>query len=211
MSNRVKSLLGEDEDTEPQRLDHDLGDWAEIRHGGVGVEWLAGAFGMDRRKVKQRIAGVKPLGMHKTPTGMRPVYSLREVAGYLCPRPEDLEAALKNMTSADLPSKLQKDVWDAKLKELQWRERAGELWRSEDVAQVLGETFMAIKSQVTLWVDQIEERSPIPPDVRERLVKLTDALQKDIHNRLVAMPARSRRKSVADLEGDSTGTDNGDV
>lgn len=166
---------------------------------------------MDRRKVKQRIAGVKPIGTHKTATGVRPVYSLRDVAGYLCPRPEDLEAALRNMTSSDLPSKLQKDVWDAKLKELQWRERAGELWRSDDVAKVLGETFMAIKNQVSLWVDQIEERGPIPPEVRERLLLLTDGLQKDIHKSLVTMPARSRRPSIAELEADDQSADSGDV
>jgi hypothetical protein len=201
MRDRVKSLLGEDENETHQ--DTPLGDWSHVRHGGVGIEWLAGAFGMDRRKVKQRIAGVKPIGKHKTATGYRPVWSLREVAGYLAPRPRDLEAALRNMNSTDLPSKLQKDVWDARLKELAWREKAGDLWRTEDVALVFGEVFLTIKGQVSLWVDQLDEVSSLSEENRARLTQLTDSLQREIHQKLIEMPKKRQTRSAVAHEEDS--------
>lgn len=201
MSDRVKSLLGDDTEDDAEAVPAlTLGDWAAVRHTGVGIDWLAGAFGMDRRKVKQRIAGVKPIGNHKTATGVRPVWSLRDVAGYLCPRPEDLEAALRNMNSTDLPSKLQKDIWDARIKELNWRERAGDLWRTEDVALVLGEVFLTIKGQVSLWVDQLDEVHGLSDESRTHLTRLTDNLQKEIHSKLVEMPAKRQTRSVADIE-----------
>lgn len=187
---------------EPEVKDFDPGDWAEVRHQGVGVDWLAGAFRMDRRKVRAKLGGLKPMGEHKTPTGMRPVYDLREAAAYLVPNIEGLSHAIRNMKTSDLPPDLQKDVWDARLKELQWREKAGELWPTENVVEVFSDTFMNMKGQLRMWVDQLADTTFLSEDQRRRLIEMVDALQADLYARLVEMPSQ---KSTPSVLGDEDG------
>ena len=202
MSRDVDDLLGRDTETEEP---WSPGDWAQVGQNGVGVDWLSGAFRMDRRKVRAKLATCKPIGERKTPTGVRPVYDLREAASYLSPNRDNIADALRSMKSSDLPSQLQKDVWDARLKELKWRELAGELWRTEDVLAVFGEVFMSMKGQMQLWVDQLAETTTLDDDQRRRLTEMVDALQADIHLRLVEQPKQKATRSVADLEAEGDG------
>lgn len=173
------------------------GDWALIRTHGVGIDWLAGAFRMDRRKVRAKLAPLKPLGQHKTPTGTRPVYDLREASAYLSPNIEQIHEAIRNMSASDLPPGLQTDVWDARLKEMKWREQAGELYRADDVREVFADTFKTIKQTMQLWADNLDRGTELPPGVRAKLIVMVDGLQDEIHKALVEMPKKKQTKPIA--------------
>jgi len=186
MSRSIDDLLGtDDEPAEP----FEIGNWADVRHRGVGIDWLAGAFGMDRRRVRSKLAGLKPIGEHKTPTGMRPLWDLREAAAHLVPSSQAVQMAIRDMKASDLPPDLQKEVWDARLKEMQWREKAGELWPTEGVIDVLGEAFKRLKTTLQLVPDQIERDMELPPTIRTKITDIIDRLQVDLHATLVEMPA----------------------
>ena len=208
MSSRdINELLGISGD--PEVPEFEPGDWAKVRHTGVGIDWLAGAFGMDRRRVRAKIAGLKPIGMSKRgPGGEKPLYSLREAAGYLVPNNSAVSEAIRNMKAGDLPVDLQKDVWDARLKELQWRKLAGELWPTESVVEVLGDAFKNMKQSIQLWADNVESEIELQPEVRARIIEMADALQNDLHSALVAMPSKKQTPSVeAEVPKPSDGDD----
>lgn len=173
------------------------GDWALVRTHGVGVDWLAGAFRMDRRKVRAKLAPVKPIGQHKTPTGTRPVYDLREASAYLSPNIEQIHEAIRNMSASDLPPGLQTDVWDARLKEMKWREQAGELYRAEDVREVFADVFKTIKTTMQLWADALERNGDLPPALRGKIVEMADSLQDQIHSELMKMPAKKQTRPLS--------------
>jgi len=171
-------------------------DWAQVRHAGVGIDWLSGAFEMDRRKVRVRLAGCPIMEHRKAKSGTYPVYRLRDAAAYLVPGHAAVAEAIRNMNSSDLPPDLQKDVWDARLKEIKWREQAGELWRTSDVTEVLAETFKVMRQSIQLWADGLEAETDLPPEVRSRIIEMSDQLQAELHQRLVEMPKLRQTLSV---------------
>lgn len=186
MSRTIDDILGNDEEPAPEPFE--MGNWAEVRHRGVGIDWLSGAFGMDRRRVRAKLAGLNPIGEHKTPTGMRPVWDLREAAAHLVPSSQAVQMAIRDMKASDLPPDLQKEVWDARLKEMQWREKAGELWPTDSVINILGEAFKRLKTTLQLVPDQIERDMELAPAIRTRITEIIDQLQVDLHSSLVEMP-----------------------
>ncbi len=91
---------------------------------------LAQLFGVHRNTVTARLRDAVPDGSHKT----NATYCLPTVAHLLI----DTDAILAIKTDvapANMPPDMAKDYWDAQLKEQQFRQRDGELWRdaSEDV------------------------------------------------------------------------------
>lgn len=188
MTSRGRDLLGFEDDPEDEpssQEDWRPGDWADVRKG-VNLDWLAGAFRMDRRKTRSRIAGCKVIGRGSNNSAL---YDLREAASHLVPNVASVMAAVREMKSGDLPASLQKDVWDARLKELSWREKAGELWPTIAVAEVLSDTFKTMKQSMQLWVDNLEREDDLDPALRAKIVAMVDALQTDIHGRLVELPS----------------------
>jgi hypothetical protein len=104
--------------------------------------------------------------------------------------------AIRNMNSSDLPPDLQKDVWDARLKEIKWRELAGELWRTSDVTEVLAETFKVMRQSIQLWADNLETETELPPEIRSRIIEMADILQAELHQKLVEMPKLKQTRSI---------------
>jgi hypothetical protein len=160
--------------------------------GGVTVGWLSKVFGMDPSTVKKRLADC-PV-MHRRKAGY--VYDLKVASAYLVKPVFDVRKYLEGMKPAELPAQLQKDYWDALLKRQSWEERAGQLWRTEAVLEVLGEAFKTLKFTIQLWADQLEQTKGLSPDQRELLNKMTDRLQADLHARLVELPSKRQTMSV---------------
>jgi len=105
----------------------------------------------------------------------------------------------------DLPPKINSAFWDAQAKRQKVEEVAGDLWRTEDVRDVLGNLFQTIKFTVQLWGDQIERMHGLSPEQRQALTVATDQLQKDIFEQLVenarlrrTLPEKERLPDVID-------------
>lgn len=173
----------------------------EDMHAGVTVSWLCQVFHMDPKVVKQRLADCPPL--HRRKAGY--VYDLAQAARYLVPPAMSPEQFVKTMKASDLPPHFQQTFWDAALKRQKWEENAGQLWRTEKVREVLGDTFQTIKFTIQLWAETVERETGLTSDQRTALVKLTDSLQQEIYDRLVeqasAKNTGSQRSELPDMIG----------
>lgn len=169
----------------------------------VSISFLSMVWRTNVTTAKRRLAALAPIAHHR---GNQPLYDFVQASQYLVKPRVDMREFVKKMDAADLPTSLQKDVWDARLKEQKWRQQAGDLWPTEDVLEVLGEAFQRLKTTTQLWVDQISEANTLPDPIRKDLQKRVDGLQADLHNALVELPkARSTPSQVGELEDDILG------
>ncbi|AWY09501.1 putative terminase small subunit [Ruegeria phage vB_RpoS-V16] len=165
----------------------------------VSITFLADVLQRDKKTVAKRLAGLAPMGHHR---GNIPLYDFRQALEYLVTPRFNAAEAIKKMGTDDLPLGLQKDVWDARLKQQKWMLQAGDLWKTEDVLEVLGETFQRLKTTTQLWIDQLSEGHSLPAEVRTELSRMVDGLQTDLHRSLVEMPKeRATRAQLAEIEG----------
>ncbi|SON54329.1 hypothetical protein HDIA_0788 [Hartmannibacter diazotrophicus] len=167
---------------------------------GVSVDWLAAAFGMNRKDVA---SALRPCPI-KSRKGVRKFYDLRTAAGYLVRPERELSAALASLKADDLPERLRESFWNAKMKELKFRAAAGDLWSTASVLDVLGETFKAIKKATQLWADTVEESLGLTPDQRNLVVELSDRLMSDIQTSLVHQAQSSATESYLATLDDET-------
>lgn len=165
----------------------------------VSISFLADVLGRDKGTVRKRLAGLPAMDYHR---GNTPLYDFRQALEYLVTPRFNASEAIKRLGTDDLPTSLQKDVWDAKLKKQQWEEKAKDLWRTEDVMKVLGEAFLRLRTTTQLWSDQLGENHALPPEVRSDLTKMVDGLQSDLHKTLVEMPKKRTTKSqIGEIDG----------
>lgn len=158
----------------------------------MSVTFLATALGMGPRTVQKKLAECPPIGSSRN----APLYDFKQAMPYLIkPKATDIREALKTLSDGDLPTSLQKDVWDARIKEQTWRSRAGELWKTEDVLEVLGDAFQALASTTKLWTDQIADKQDLPNETRQALMQRVDDLNEMLHQRLVEMPREKQTLS----------------
>lgn len=169
---------------------------------GVTVSWLAQVFGMDPKTVKAKLADCPPL--HRRKAGY--VYHLPTACRYLIPPAISAEQYIKTMKPSDLPTAFQQSFWDAALKRQKWEENAGQLWRTDRVREVLGQTFQTIKFTVQLWADTLERQTGLTLEQRELLTQLVDGLQEEIYKALVTQAAEkktpSQRGELNEMLGD---------
>lgn len=158
---------------------------------GVTVSWLAQVFGMDPKTVKAKLADCPPL--HRRKAGY--VYHLPTACRYLIPPAISAEQYIKTMKPSDLPTAFQQSFWDAALKRQKWEENAGQLWRTDRVREVLGQTFQTIKFTVQLWADTLERQTGLTLEQRELLTQLVDGLQEEIYKALVTQAAEKKTPS----------------
>lgn len=174
----------------------DIGDVAN----GVTATWLASALGSSIGTVRVRLAKCR-----SRKVGSLIVYDLKEAMEFLVKPQIDIAKYLKDLKKDDLPEVLRESYWSALLKRQQWEVNAKELWHTEDVSTVLGDTFQAIKFAIQLWVDDMERETSITPAQYAFLVKKTDALQALIHKSLVSAFAEKATPSSAGKEAEKHG------
>lgn len=160
---------------------------------GVTSTWLAQALGMSVKIARGRLANCPA-----TKRNGKIVYTLREALPYLVKPKLDADT-IKKLRPGDLPDQLRDSYWSAKLKQQQWEENAKHLWRDEDVLEVFGATFQAIKFAVQLWVDDLEREIAVTPAQVKFLVQKADELQQKVYDELIKVPAqRATKSSVED-------------
>lgn len=169
---------------------------------GVTVSWFAQVFGMDPKTVKQRLADCPPL--HKRKAGY--VYHLPTACRYLVPPALSTEQFVKNMKPSDLPTAFQQTFWDAALKRQKWEENAGQLWRTDRVREVLGQTFQTMKFTMQLWADTLEQQTGLSSEQRLLLTKMVDGLQEEIYKALVEQASKGKTGPQKEELSDMVGT-----
>lgn len=155
-----------------------MANMADSALGGVTVAFLAQVFNMDQAKCKRKLVNCPvKLRQRRGTMQTRHLYDLATAASYLVEARIDPEDIIKSLRREDLPPSISTAYWDAQLKRQQWEEKAGQLWRTETIAGVIGSMFQTIKFTVQLWADTLERQTGLSEDQRELLNTLTDELQ----------------------------------
>lgn len=178
----------------------DLGD---VVHG-VTADWLAGVLSSSVGTVRVKLAKCpfRKIGSHK-------VYNVATAMEYLIKPQMDIERYLKTLKKDDLPEVLRESYWSALLKRQQWEINAKELWHTEDVMTVFGETMQTIKFAIKLWVDDMEREVAITPKQSAFLIKKCDELQDQIYQKLVGQHANRKTTSSAGIHQETQEDDFG--
>jgi hypothetical protein len=204
-------LLGggeEESDIDPAPHGRDfslkMADVHEVQRG-VTVAWLCQAFTLGRNVVLAKLAGCPAM---RTMKHGGKVYDLRIAATYLVKPKLNVATYIKNLDPADLPEKLKREFWAARLAEQRWRRQAGELWASEDVIAVFGEVFKLIKSKTQLWADEVDSIDTLSDPQREKIVDLVTDLLGHIFKSLEDLEtAKATPSQIAEGEDDQEEVD----
>lgn len=162
----------------------------------VGQNFLAMVLGLNPETVRKRLRRVKPIG-YGSGAQRRPVYDFRKVLPYLIKSEMDAATLLETINPNDLPPSINKTIWEAKRIKLKYEIEAGEAWATEDVLEVFGTVFMAIKDRTKLWVDDLREqcKGMTVDEVFGALQEHIDAYQAALHSDLIEIPQRRATQS----------------
>src|SRR5690625_2162059 len=166
-------------------------------YGGVSSNWLATMFGHDKNTIQKKLAKANLEIVGRRNGG--PLYRLADAAPYLVKPEVDLVEYVKGLRPHDLPPMLNDAYWSAMLKRQKWEENARDLWRSEDVLEVLGDLNFQVRNTVNLWVEDVDRLDALTPKQRQIINERADDLLQLFYNMLVELPTkRSTKPSVAE-------------
>lgn len=159
---------------------------------GYPMRWFQVVFSVERKTVSKAVEGLRPVKI--TQNNIK-YYHVKDVAARLVTPKMSREEYFEDLTPDELPEHLRETYWNVQAKSQRVREAAGELWRTTDVIEVLGETFKHIKNTIMLWCDTIEEQVGITDEQREIIIRLGDDLQNEIHKAVIERANISRTRS----------------
>lgn len=164
---------------------------------GVTPAWLASAFGLPLTTVRSRLGACPVL----RGSGRAPVYDLKVAAQYLVDPVLSVKEYLRTIKPEELPENHRESYWAMMLKKQTWLRKAGNLWPTEAVLEVLGETFKTIKNETLLWTDTVNEAKELDEVQRNVVQQLVDNLLKNIHDQLIAKAKKgSTRSQIAEAD-----------
>ena len=194
-----RDIMGDSFTDAESDLDY-LADGSVRPENGVNVAWLCQAFGVSRRTVINRLAGVRPIRL-----GARhaPIYAIADAAPRLVKAEINYVEALKNMRPQDLPPMLQAVFWDAMIKKLDWEKKAKHLWHTSDVLDVLTDLFSTIRVTMQLWPEQLEKAQQLSDAQLKFIRDSVDSLQGELYEKMTSRATMSQTGPVADLPPDA--------
>lgn len=153
-----------------------------IIYEGCSLSQLATIFDLDNREIARKIHGLGPCGERMG----YPIYKLADAAVYLVPpNKRDISDAIKRMSPRDLPPSLTKEFWAAQQARANFEEDQGDLWRTGEVVEVLGEVFKTSRMSLLLMRDQVERQSELTDQQRDIIQALIDGVLNEMSNSLV--------------------------
>lgn len=173
-------------------------DVAEI-YGGVSANWLATMFGADKNTIKKKLAKANLEIVGRRNGG--PLYRLADAAPHLVKPEIDLVEYIKGLRPNDLPPMLNDAYWSAMLKRQKWEENAADLWRTEDVLEVLGDLNFQVRNTVNLWVEDIDRLEALSDKQRQGITRQADQLLQLFYKMLIELPTKRKTQPSISEEG----------
>lgn len=169
---------------------------------GVSQKWFMAVFKLDRKTVVRALDGIKPIRISNSGNAY---YAVRDVVPRLVAPEMSIAEYIATLSPEQLPEQLRETYWNVQIKSQKVRIAAGDLWRTFEVIEVLGEVFKHVKNTIMLWPDTIEEQLGVMTlEQRHLLITLTDNLQKEIHTTVVEQAklhrTRSQLKEIEDAD-----------
>lgn len=155
----------------------------DLVHGGLPITTLAQIFGLDTKDAQRRIVGkVMPVQDVKSKIAK---YRLRDAAPHLIDVKFDVEAAIKKLPPSKIPPSLQDAFWKAQLSRQKFESNRGELWATHRVIETFAAAFKAVRMQILMFVDIVEQRDELSDKQRQIIQKLSDDLLDGLQKALV--------------------------
>jgi hypothetical protein len=152
-------------------------------------------FGVTRRTVQRKLAGMKPTGKR----GVHDTWQIRDVAGKFV-RPEgDMEEWIKSARPTDLPPELHKEFWNALRAKQKFLVDEGGLWQTERVVQVIGEMIQVVRTGLLLVPDELERRARLTDEQRDQVQNTVDDVLNELRKKI--KEHFDREATPADLPG----------
>lgn len=186
-------LIGNSEPKEEIRLDI-----AEV-YGGVSANWLATMFGHDKNTIKKKLAKANLEIVGRRNGG--PLYRLADAAPHLVKPEVDLVEYVRGLRPNDLPPILNDAYWSAMIRRQKWEENARDLWRTEDVLEVLGDLNFQVRNTVNLWVEEVDRVEALSQEQRDVIVAQADRLLQLFYDMLVELPRKRKTYSSEAEDG----------
>jgi hypothetical protein len=183
--------LEDDLDADPSIEDEPLS-VEQVRHyviAGLAVSDMAKLLRVEVRKVQEAIAACKPTGKRR---GVA-IFAVADVAPLVLKPQIDIESYIRSLKPKDLPPALQKAFWDAQEARQSFEEKAGNLWHTHRVLEVIGKFVMIVRQRVVLAVDQVDRMTPLTDEQRKLVQGLLDGMLAEL------------QKGVAEAFKDYTG------
>lgn len=145
-----------------------------IIYDGANLSQLGSLFRMDHRVLVEKLTkgGCKPNG---TRNGVD-IYAVHEVAPYLVRPAYDIEEYLKRMHHNDLPKHVTKEFWAGLRSRQEYETRAGNLWPTSRVVEVMGGLMKQIKMSARLMSDQVDRQAELSDRQRQIVKAQCDAM-----------------------------------
>lgn len=151
-----------------------------IIYEGATIRQLAIMFRADPKVVSRKVAGLVPVGRRRGNN----VYRVDEAASRLVKPGYDIERYIREMNHTDLPPLLAKEFWNAQRARQTFEENEGDLWRTADVVQALGEAFNTCRMALLLIPDAVERQTGLTDQQRVVIKSLVDGALADLRHKL---------------------------
>lgn len=148
---------------------------------GANITQLGKLFRMERRDITPKIMDVPPVGER----GGYPIYAVHEVAPYLVKPLYDVETYLRRMNFKDLPKELSKEFWNGQRAKQDFDIKAGNLWETEKVIELMGEALKTLRMAMLLIPDTVARQAGLSESQRKVVQECVDSTLNDLANLLV--------------------------
>lgn len=164
----------------------------------VGITFMASVLGVETRRLLHKLSRCPSVGTNKKGA---PLYMFKDAIRY-CVEPKiDMAQWIKSQSATSLPPMINKNFWEAERTKMRVKAEAGELWHTNDVLQVYGEAAMAIKNEMTLWIENLPGSQELTTEQYDALRKKVIELQQTITDVMVNKPSETKTRSyLADIE-----------
>ena len=186
-------------------------DYEEELFNGMTVPRLAQLFRLDRRTVTEKLRPLRPTGERRG----APTYHVADAAPYLVDPIVDIAKYLAEVGPGELPAALQAQYWNAQNSKLKYKEQSGDLWRTQQVLDVLTGVFRSLSQSLRLLADRVEAKTGLTSEQRtfiEREIsdKALDMLRKRLIEDFEVYSGIKDKEQLADIVVDDTGLEEED-
>lgn len=161
-------------------------------YDGCNLTQLAKIFRTERRIIQPKLREVPSCGTR----GGYPIYYIHEVAPHVVKPVYDIEQYIMRMNHNDLPKMVSKEFWNGLKAKQDYLLREGELWPTDDIIEVMGETFKTLRMSMLLMGDALERETSLTIHQRERLRAMIDGALNDLADSLIT---RFTKEAVTDV------------
>ncbi len=159
---------------------------------GITPFQLAELFNIQVQTIRKNISPVSPIRTSKKSN----YYAFRQVIPYLTTPVKELNEYLKTAKVEDLPLRYQNMHWNSLEKEREYKEKIGELWRTDEALLALANAFKILKMNFSYWPSKLTRDGVLPPELNDTLIELFDDLLKQIYDDLAKSIQKSATRSM---------------